>query len=218
MSSDFTGKIAIYALTSHGAEIAKKLAEKLEKSVVFHEKGRFKEFLHENWSKFDAHILIMATGIVVRQIAPLLEHKTVDPAVIVCDEKGQFAISLLSGHIGGANRLTRMVADALGGQAVITTATDVQNLVAFDEMAAIMKWRVANPECIKVLNSMLLEGKTIAVSIPIDVFERFYAGSRNVIYFEPGKSRDFAGVVVLRDYLTMSVRGCPVLWLEKTES
>jgi cobalt-precorrin 5A hydrolase len=68
----------------------------------------------------------MATGIVVRSIAAHLAHKTTDPAVVVCDEAGQFAISLVSGHVGGANALACEVATGItGGQPVITTATDV---------------------------------------------------------------------------------------------
>lgn len=74
----------------------------------------------------------MATGIVVRTLAPLLKDKRSDPAVVVCDEQGEYAVSLLSGHLGGGNVLARQVAAILGGQAVITTASDVQGKVALD--------------------------------------------------------------------------------------
>ncbi len=74
----------------------------------------------------------MATGIVVRAIAPLLGDKLTDPCVIVLDEKGRHAISLLSGHIGGGNALARKIAALLGGTAVITTASDTLELVALD--------------------------------------------------------------------------------------
>jgi len=74
----------------------------------------------------------MATGIVVRTLAPLLKDKRSDPAVVVCDEQGDYAVSLLSGHLGGGNALARQVAAILGGQAVITTASDVQGKVALD--------------------------------------------------------------------------------------
>ena len=77
-------------------------------------------------------IFIMATGIVVRTIAPLIKDKRTDPAVIVLDEKGEYAISLLSGHLGGANKLAKEIADFLGGQAVITTASDVNNMTSID--------------------------------------------------------------------------------------
>jgi cobalt-precorrin 5A hydrolase len=74
----------------------------------------------------------MATGIVVRTIAPLLTDKYRDPAIVVCDELGRFAISLISGHLGGANALARRVAAASGGQAVLTTASDVLGRTALD--------------------------------------------------------------------------------------
>jgi cobalt-precorrin 5A hydrolase len=74
----------------------------------------------------------MATGIVVRAIAPLLGDKTTDPCVVVLDEKGRHAISLLAGHIGGGNALARKVAGLLGGTPVITTASDTLDLVALD--------------------------------------------------------------------------------------
>ena len=69
------------------------------------------DLVAEQWGRFDGHVFIMAAGIVVRKIAALLKGKTQDPAVVVCDEKGRFAVSLLSGHIGGANRLAAVVAE-----------------------------------------------------------------------------------------------------------
>ncbi|MCI5141596.1 MAG: cobalamin biosynthesis protein CbiG, partial [Candidatus Electrothrix sp. ATG1] len=88
--------------------------------------------LAQAWQDYDHLICIMATGIVVRSIAPLLQDKAVDPAVVVCDEQGRFAISLLSGHLGGGNALARKIAELLGGQAVITTASDVLGHTALD--------------------------------------------------------------------------------------
>ena len=72
----------------------------------------------------------------VRSLAPLLKDKTKDPAVVVVDQAGQFAVSLLSGHLGGANDLAKQVAEILGAQAVITTATDVSNVPSLDVLAA----------------------------------------------------------------------------------
>ena len=84
------------------------------------------------WSRNDALVFIMATGIVVRTIAPLLKDKKTDPAVIVLDEQGKFAVSLVSGHLGGANELARAIAGFLKGEAVITTASDVNSLPSID--------------------------------------------------------------------------------------
>ena len=84
------------------------------------------------WADYGEIVCIMAAGIVVRTVAPLLRDKYQDPAVVVCDERGRFAVSLLSGHLGGANDLARRVAELTGGQAVLTTASDVLGRTALD--------------------------------------------------------------------------------------
>ncbi|MBF0557792.1 MAG: precorrin-3B C(17)-methyltransferase [Nitrospirae bacterium] len=86
----------------------------------------------DSWATERGLIFIMAAGIVVRSIAALIKDKHTDPGVVVLDDKGQFVISLLSGHLGGANGLAAEVAQFLGGKAVITTASDVNNLPALD--------------------------------------------------------------------------------------
>ncbi|MEI3005925.1 MAG: hypothetical protein V8T87_15135 [Victivallales bacterium] len=74
--------------------------------------------------------------------------KTCDPAVVVCDERGDYAVSLLSGHLGGANRLTWETSRITGGRAVVTTASDVRGSMAFDELASRLHYRVVNPGAI----------------------------------------------------------------------
>jgi cobalt-precorrin 5A hydrolase / precorrin-3B C17-methyltransferase len=85
-----------------------------------------------NWMEGSRFVFIMASGIVVRTIAPLLKDKRTDPAVVVLDEKGEYVVSLVSGHLGGANRLAKEIALVVGGQPVITTASDVNALPAID--------------------------------------------------------------------------------------
>ena len=109
-------------------------------------------------------IFIGAAGIAVRSVAPYLNSKTRDPAVVVLDEKGQFAVSLLSGHIGGANRLARLIGRLLGAQPVITTATDVNGFLAVDEWAAERGMAVYPPGRIKMVSSRLLAGKPVSVA------------------------------------------------------
>ena len=91
-------------------------------------------------------VFIGAAGIAVRTIAPFIRHKDLDPAVLVIDEKGQFVIPILSGHIGGANAIARRLAAELEGQAVVTTATDVNALFAVDEWAARQGLRLSIPD------------------------------------------------------------------------
>lgn len=108
----------------------------------------------------------MATGIVVRLIAPLLAGKDKDPAVVVMDDGGKFAIALLSGHLGGANELARRCAYLTGAREVITTATDANDLPSFDMLAKEQGWVIDDLTRVKILNSLLLEEAEIAVVDP----------------------------------------------------
>ncbi|MGX9727365.1 MAG: cobalt-precorrin 5A hydrolase [Candidatus Electronema sp. VV] len=127
-----SSRIAIIALTKGGQLLAERLAARLPGCELVRSRGKVQETLARAWQDYDSLICIMAAGIVVRCIAPLLRDKTADPAVVVCDERGQFAISLISGHLGGGNTLARQIAALLGGQAVITTASDVLGRTALD--------------------------------------------------------------------------------------
>ncbi len=127
MASD----IAILALTEGGHALARRLARSLPATVFFC-RGSLRRTMEQCWHDHDTLVCIMASGIVVRTLAPLVEDKRKDPAVVVCDERGQFAVSLLSGHLGGGNALAARVASITGGRAVITTASDVQGKTALD--------------------------------------------------------------------------------------
>jgi cobalt-precorrin 5A hydrolase len=127
--------------------------------------------LQNRFREFDGHVFIMSTGIVVRLIAPLLRAKTEDPAVVVMDELGVHAISLVSGHIGGANALARRVAEAIGATPVITTATDVNQLPAVDAIAAERGIRIENPSAIRAVSMALLNGERIGLHDPMGWME-----------------------------------------------
>lgn len=109
----------------------------------------------------DALIFIMAAGIVVRSIAPHIISKVVDPAVLVIDNMGRNIISLLSGHLGGANNLTVYLADKLGANPVVTTATDLYGMLAPDVLAERLHLRPVPKKNILTFNSALLAGKNI---------------------------------------------------------
>jgi len=124
-------RCAVLALSRGGCRLGRQMAASLG-GDFFPCKGRLSEVFAQVWGEYRYIVCIMATGIVVRTIAPMLKDKYQDPALVVCDELGRFAISLISGHLGGANALARRVAGATGGQAVLTTASDVLNHTALD--------------------------------------------------------------------------------------
>ena len=97
--------------------------------------GGLSEWTKEAFLRDDALIFVGACGIAVRSIAPYVRDKFQDPAVVCVDEAGQFVIPLLSGHVGGANRLAEMVASGIGAVPVVTTATDVEKKIAVDVFA-----------------------------------------------------------------------------------
>ncbi len=167
--------LAIIAITSGGASLARKLHSQAEEAELWlPEKFRrsdetnyyaekLADLLPQLFTRVDGLVCIMATGIVVRLLAPYLKSKDQDAAVVVCDEAGEHAISLLSGHLGGANELASEIAEILGGRAVITTATDVNQLPAFDEVARRRNMAVEPLSRIKLLNRLLLEQRPITL-------------------------------------------------------
>ncbi len=185
--------IAIIAITPGGAALARRLRGKLPQATVHLPAGLrtadgceyFAEALGGVLSRLFAGghqlICIMAAGIVVRVLAPHLRGKAVDPAVVVMDEAGQFAISLLSGHLGGANELAQEAARIAGGTAVITTATDVNGLVAWDEAARLEGMQIEPIAHIRQLNSLLLKGEKIALFDRKGRLAHYFAGTPGIL-------------------------------------
>lgn len=116
---------------------------------------------HDIFHKFDGILYIMASGIVVRAIALCLQSKVKDPAVLCMDECGKHCISLLSGHLGGANDLCRLISKAAGADPVITTATDVHGRRAPDDVARVLMMRVEPVGALKPVNSLIAENKKV---------------------------------------------------------
>ncbi|MGI5958928.1 MAG: cobalt-precorrin 5A hydrolase [Massiliimalia sp.] len=142
-------RLAAVCFTRHGALLLRQLQQKLsgwEMDAYTTKKlsadaglpsyeGRLADWAELQFKQADGILFVGALGIAVRAIAPMVSSKKTDPAVVVLDEKGDFCISVLSGHLGGANRLTHEVAQAVGAVPVITTATDRNEKFSVDQWA-----------------------------------------------------------------------------------
>lgn len=154
---------AYLAFTSKGLALARKLAAAQPGAVArCGENGvTLANWTAAQFAQSDALVFVGAVGIAVRAIAPHCRSKATDPAVVVLDECGHFAIPLLSGHLGGANDLARRLAKACGAVPVITTATDANGVFAVDEWAKHQHCLVAEPARIKKVSGALLAGRTV---------------------------------------------------------
>lgn len=170
-------RIGILAFTMRGWQLSARLAEallteesapaveraaKCEALGVLSDSRPAREIAADWWNK-DVIIFIGAAGIAVRLIAPLLKHKAKDPAVLVLDERGSFCISLLSGHLGGANDWTRRVAALVEAQSVITTATDVSHAFAADLFAEANGLVITDFSAAKRVSARALQGLPIRI-------------------------------------------------------
>lgn len=170
---------AVYALTPAGARLGRALARELGADLFV---TRRLEPDHPGATAFDAlvpfvgtvfaayrrHVFVAAAGIVVRAVAAHLRGKGGDPAVVALDQRGRFAVSLVSGHLGGANALAREVAAITAGTAVVTTATDTEDLPALDVLAAERGLAIADLGAVKAVNIALLAGDPVQVLDPDD--------------------------------------------------
>ena len=131
-------KTAIITISGEGKNIADQLLRALSADSIS------RHAVATCWHDYDAFVFIGAIGICVRTIAPLVEDKHSDPAVVCVDSFGRNVISVLSGHVGGANDLTQRVADILGAHPVITTQSDNAGLWALDTFEKRFDWPVAS--------------------------------------------------------------------------
>ena len=133
-------KIAVIRISETDKGIALLLQRELGATIIS------RQLVGQQWKNYDAFVFIGAMGICVRTIAPYIEDKHTDPAVVCVDSMGMNAISVLSGHIGGANNLTRDIAAILGAREVITTQSDLMGLWALDTFAERFNWAIASDD------------------------------------------------------------------------
>lgn len=169
-------KWALITLSKDGVATASRLANYLDdREVVVFTKEKYvkndeqviatdiSSFFGEAMKNYSIICAIMASGIVVRAIAPFLKHKSEDPGILVMDTKGEFVISLLSGHLGGANDAARLVEDRLGAKAIITTGTDVKGTMAVDVLAEKITCAIADFKGAKEITARILHGEKIGI-------------------------------------------------------
>lgn len=160
-------RIACLTFTSNGEKIAERIKNNLVHSVDIFKRPELSMGLHEVcaelFNSYEGIIFISSTGIAVRLSAPHIKDKTKDPAVIVVDDLGKFSISLLSGHIGGANSLALEVAKGIDAQPVITTASDGRGIDAVDVFAKRNSLIINNMEDAKKITAIMIEGKDIGL-------------------------------------------------------
>lgn len=171
---------AILALTAPAADLGRRILKGLPDARLYLPEGYINEedracpfvipfreairqVLQEAFQRHEALVCIMASGIVVRELAPLLKNKHSDPAVVVLDPGGKYAVSLLSGHEGGANRLAERIAALTGGQAVITTASDNRQIPALDVLAKERGWKIDENSRLAKVMTALVDGEPVGL-------------------------------------------------------
>ena len=148
-------------LRQHGKNCRGYAAEKFAGDGIEPIPGKIREVIGKNWGKC-SFFFIGAAGIAVRSIAPFVKDKFTDSAVLVLDEKGQYVIPLLSGHMGGAVRMADETAELIRAEAVHTTATDVQKKFAVDVFAERNNLSITDRQTAKEISAAVLEGEKIA--------------------------------------------------------
>ncbi|MGA7677435.1 MAG: precorrin-3B C(17)-methyltransferase [Dehalococcoidia bacterium] len=177
--------IAIVAITRKGVALGRRLSlllphshlylpEKFAAKPVSGEhlfSSPTKEVVSEVFSRYRYLVLVMAVGIAVRLVASELRDKRKDPGVVVIDDSGSFSVSLLSGHVGGANQLAGKIASLIGAQPVITTASEVSRTIDVDLLGREFGWELEGNRSVTAVSAALVNGE------PVGIYQD--AGERN---------------------------------------
>lgn len=162
--------ITLFAYSKKGIETARRIGEGLPGELRFYTAERLagggflpipkpsSPLYEKAFAYSEALVFVSSCGIAVRSIAPYIKSKTTDPAVVVIDETGRFVISLLSGHIGGANALAERIAKSIGAVPVITTATDANGRFSVDQWAETQGFAISDMSMAKAVSAAILEG------------------------------------------------------------
>jgi len=170
-------EIAIIAITARGVDLARHLKTGFPISHLYlwgkyapdAASGEYpispdlKETIARAFVEYRYLLLLMSTGIAIRMLAPLIKDKHEDPGVVVVDQEGIFAVSLLSGHLGRANTLTHQVAEYLGALPVITTASDIYGTISADILGRELGWKIENTQYLTRVSAALVNGEPVGI-------------------------------------------------------
>tara|TARA_Y100000590_G_scaffold96306_1_gene109416 strand:- start:9126 stop:10184 length:1059 start_codon:yes stop_codon:yes gene_type:complete len=169
-------EIAVLAITKNGIKIAFDLKEKFPDFQIFAPLKFSDGNNNINWyndttgqkivelfKNYDALICLFSLGAVIRLIAPHIKDKKTDPAIIVIDDNSNFVISVLSGHLGGANELSNKIAEKIGASSVITTAADVNKTIAVDLVGRDFRWKIEDDRNVTKISAFMVNKEKIGV-------------------------------------------------------
>ncbi|MBC7390244.1 MAG: precorrin-4 C(11)-methyltransferase [Opitutaceae bacterium] len=171
-------KVAIVAFTDRGLSLGITIQKEFNRSKLYTTREtvfskdivkieNLSELLEKKFQSFDTWIFVGALGICVRSIAPFIQNKEIDPAVISIDDQGKFAQAVLSGHVGGANEVAAKLSRIFKGQAVISTSSDLQDIWALDLLAEKYGWTSSTSEPFKKLISLFVNNKRTALIMKV---------------------------------------------------
>ncbi len=168
-------KVSILAITKNGIEIGSKL-KKIFPDWVVYAPSKFSNNEEFHWyseqtsqkiielfKNSTALICLFSLGAVIRLISPYLKDKKTDPAVLVIDDKANFVISVLSGHLGGANELAQTIATKLNSTPVITTAADVNKTIAVDLLGRDAGWKIEDDATVTKISAYMVNEEKIGI-------------------------------------------------------
>ena len=208
-------KIAVLAITKNGVSIGLRLKEFFpnweifapskfsngNKEIIWYS-DTTSEKIVELFKNNNALICLFSLGAVIRLIAPYLKDKKTDPAVIVIDDKTSFVISVLSGHLGGANELTQIIAQKLDAIPVITTAADVNKTIAVDLVGREFGWKIDDDSTVTKISAHMVNEENIGIYQEAGKINWWKELPKNVkIYhsLEEMKNSDSKGYLIISD-------------------
>ena len=208
-------KIAVLAITKNGVSIGLRLKEFFptweifapskfsngDKEIVWY-LDNTSEKIVELFKNNNALICLFSLGAVIRLIAPYLKDKKTDPAVIVIDDKTSFVISVLSGHLGGANELTQIIAQKLDAIPVITTAADVNKTISVDLVGREFGWKIDDDSTVTKISAHMVNEENIGIYQEVGKMNWWKELPKNVkIYhsLEEMKNSESKGYLIISD-------------------